>query len=131
MTACHLGVITMTGEDLSQPPPSYRYPPPPWAHPPPSSTAWVLAEIKQGVEVARHKLTHACTTLGRQESCDIPSLHASLSRVHARIAFDRSGTPWLRDLKSAHGVGTVKHVLLAEFTCALATYPCPNSTMIR
>ena len=30
--------------------------------------------------------------------------HESISRCHARIAFDATGVPWLRDCKSTHGV---------------------------
>ena len=30
-------------------------------------------------------------------------LHGSISRYHARVAFDGDGTPWLRDYGSAHG----------------------------
>lgn len=30
--------------------------------------------------------------------------HESISRCHARVAFDATGVPWLRDCKSTHGV---------------------------
>lgn len=34
---------------------------------------------------------------------DVVTLHESCSRLHARIAFDGGGTPWLRDLGSGNG----------------------------
>jgi hypothetical protein len=54
--------------------------------------------------MASHDLTDASTTFGRAaDLVTVPALHESCSRVHARIAFDSSGTPWLRDLGSGNG----------------------------
>ena len=54
--------------------------------------------------IASHPLTDASTTFGRAaDVVTIPTLHESCSRVHARIAFDSTGTPWLRDLGSGNG----------------------------
>ena len=54
--------------------------------------------------IASHTLTDASTTFGRAaDVVTIPTLHESCSRVHARIAFDSTGTPWLRDLGSGNG----------------------------
>jgi pSer/pThr/pTyr-binding forkhead associated (FHA) protein len=79
------------------------YSDPSWAHQPQQD--WVLLEIKGGVEQARYRLDQACIILGRAEDqVDIVLRHESISRQHARIAFDSLGTPWLRDLQSTHGV---------------------------
>jgi pSer/pThr/pTyr-binding forkhead associated (FHA) protein len=84
------------------------YQEPSWAVAPKENCCWTLLEVKGGVEIATHKLSKACTLLGRaiiESDCDddIPLAHESCSRFHARIAFDGRGIPWLRDLASAHG----------------------------
>lgn len=73
-------------------------------------------EIKGGVEVARHDLSARSTTiLGRAvDMVHIPLHHQSISRQHARIAFDSNETPWLRDLQSAHGTMVNKRRLPAQ-----------------
>lgn len=81
---------------------------PPWAQPSPPHL-WSLMEIKNGVQVAKHDLScrpgRNIVVLGRDEQADILMQHASISRFHARIAFDKEqGSPWLRDLSSSHGV---------------------------
>jgi hypothetical protein len=75
-----------------------------------------LTEIKGGVEVATHALHERATTLlGRAvDLVHIPLHHESISRRHARIAFDVQGIPWLRDLQSAHGVTVNKRRLPPE-----------------
>ena len=100
---------------------SYR--PPEWAVAPQSSsssssspsppTGWTLTEIKNGIEVGRYDLqSRSCWVIGRAtDQVDIPSLHESLSRQHARIAFDPHGIPWLKDLKSTHGTKVNKRPL--------------------
>lgn len=63
-----------------------------------------MDEIKGGVLVANHAIQTASTTFGRAaDVVSIPTLHESCSRVHARIAFDSMGVPWLRDLGSGNG----------------------------
>ena len=80
------------------------YTAPSWCRPPPSDHSWSIDEIKGGVLLASHTLTDASTTFGRAaDVVTIPTLHESCSRVHARIAFDPTGTPWLRDLGSGNG----------------------------
>jgi pSer/pThr/pTyr-binding forkhead associated (FHA) protein len=80
------------------------YTAPSWCRPPPSQHSWSIDEIKSGVLVATHTLADASTTFGRAaDVVTVPTLHESCSRVHARIAFDSSGTPWLRDLSSGNG----------------------------
>lgn len=92
------------------PPSSYRKPP--WAKAPRSE--WFMVEIKDGVESAVHRLDQSCTLIGRAaDQVHIALQHESVSRVHARVAFDRSGTPWLRDLASSHGVTVNKKRLPA------------------
>lgn len=82
---------------------SSSYQDPPWAQAP--QNEWSLVEIKDGVEMAVHKLDRTCCVVGRAaDQVDIPLQHESVSRLHARIAFDTTGTPWLRDLASTHGV---------------------------
>lgn len=88
---------------------------PPWAKIPHPQYPWSLTEIKDGVSVAVHPLgianvnnnnnTTGCTTvIGRcDETVDIILRHDSVSRIHARIAFD-GVRPWLKDWQSAHGV---------------------------
>lgn len=84
---------------------------PPWSIQP--SNQWSILEIKNGVEVAKHNLTEKSihknskmVLFGRAaDQVDIELQHESISRFHARIAFDKEGeTPWLRDLCSTHGV---------------------------
>jgi pSer/pThr/pTyr-binding forkhead associated (FHA) protein len=99
---------------------------PPWAHPPPQDQRddgadrrvprWRLVEIKDGVQVAEHDLHKSSTTiLGRAEGAvDVLLLHGSVSRFHARIAFDANGTAWLRDYNSAHGTYVNKKRVPAE-----------------
>ena len=54
--------------------------------------------------MAKHKLDKNCIILGRAtDMVDITLAHESISRQHARIAFDSQGIPWLRDLQSTHG----------------------------
>jgi pSer/pThr/pTyr-binding forkhead associated (FHA) protein len=82
------------------------YQEPEWAQiPPPEYHQWFLLEIKGGVEVAKYPLhSRKCTILGRAaDQVHIPLSHESISRQHARIAFDSQGIPWLRDLQSTHG----------------------------
>ncbi|KAL9188345.1 hypothetical protein ACHAXT_006723 [Thalassiosira profunda] len=87
---------------------------PTWSRPP--HHAWRLEEIKQGHVVASHSLndilkSHSATdncsiTFGRMDEptiVDVVTAHESCSRLHARIAFDANGTPWLRDLGSGNG----------------------------
>ena len=88
------------------------YSEPSWAKPPPSEFQWDLLEVKNGVEISRHKLSNACILLGRAtDMVQIPIYHESASRQHARIAFDSQGIPWLRDLKSTHGTTCNKRPL--------------------
>ena len=91
-----------------------------WACPP--QHGWSLDEIKQGNVVDTYSLNdiiqthcnsrnsdddHCGVTFGRiaddPSLVDIVTSHESCSRRHARIAFDRDGTPWLRDLGSGNG----------------------------
>ena len=87
------------------------YQEPEWAvHP--SSAKWTLTEIKAGVEVAKHDLTRSTTILGRAvDIVHVALHHQSISRQHARISFDSNGTPWLRDMQSAHGTYVNKRKL--------------------
>jgi pSer/pThr/pTyr-binding forkhead associated (FHA) protein len=79
-----------------------EYQEPPWAKAP--SGVWSLREIKGGVQIAQHVLDRSTVLLGRAaDQVHIVLQHESSSRQHARIAFDASGTPWLRDLSSSHG----------------------------
>jgi pSer/pThr/pTyr-binding forkhead associated (FHA) protein len=88
------------------------YQAPPWARTPSASTPWTLVEIKGGVQVARHALQTKCVWVGRDaDQAQIAVAHASCSRIHARIAFDAAGTPWLRDLASTHGTRVNKKPL--------------------
>eukprot|EP00571_Detonula_confervacea_P001163 CAMPEP_0172315162 /NCGR_PEP_ID=MMETSP1058-20130122/24288_1 /TAXON_ID=83371 /ORGANISM="Detonula confervacea, Strain CCMP 353" /LENGTH=170 /DNA_ID=CAMNT_0013029185 /DNA_START=38 /DNA_END=546 /DNA_ORIENTATION=+ len=96
---------------------SCRRPLPSWSHPP--QHAWQLDEIKHGNIITTHSLNDViqphsstnkcgcCITFGRiaddPSLVDVVTAHESCSRVHARIAFDNNGTPWLRDLGSGNG----------------------------
>jgi pSer/pThr/pTyr-binding forkhead associated (FHA) protein len=85
------------------------YQQPPWTAPPTGD--WKLLEIKGGIQLTTHVLVR-CTVLGRAEDVvDIHLAHESCSRQHARIAFDQTGTPWLRDLGSTHGSAVNKKTL--------------------
>jgi pSer/pThr/pTyr-binding forkhead associated (FHA) protein len=85
------------------------YQEPPWTAPPTGD--WKLLEIKGGMQLTTHVLVR-CTVLGRAEDVvDIHLAHESCSRQHARIAFDQTGTPWLRDLGSTHGTCVNKKAL--------------------
>ena len=91
-------------------------PKPVWAQPP--QHTWSLDEIKLGNVISTYslnniikqnssKLNSNTCTFGRiadnPSVVDIVSAHESCSRVHARIAFDNNGTPWLKCLGSANG----------------------------
>jgi pSer/pThr/pTyr-binding forkhead associated (FHA) protein len=92
----------MTSLDSSES--EYPYHTPDWAQAP-SNANWTLMEVKDGVELATLSLAKKpCTTFGRTDDCDVTLLHGSISRLHARIAFDSTGAPWLKDLESTHGV---------------------------
>ena len=80
------------------------YPDPEWAQLP-SDSSWFLLEIKGGVEIQRFDLSRRKSwLLGRAaDQVHIPLAHDSISRCHARLAFDSSGVLWLRDLQSRHG----------------------------
>ena len=93
---------------------------PPWSTQP--SNQWSILEIKSGVEIAEHNLTvkskrpnSRIIVIGRAaDQVDIEMQHESISRFHARIAFDKEGeTPWIRDLSSTHGVFVNKRLLPA------------------
>lgn len=90
------------------------YPNPDWATP--TTNEWTLVEIKGGMELSKINLSQRpCWLLGRAaDQVHIPMQHPSISRCHARIAFDQSGTPWLRDCKSTHGVFVNKKRLPPE-----------------
>ncbi|KAL7471348.1 hypothetical protein ACHAXS_011652 [Conticribra weissflogii] len=91
--------------------------PPYWSCPPASTDTWTLDEIKHGNIIASYSLNEilsenhpsrrgAAITFGRIDdpsAVDIVTAHESCSRLHARISFDKSGTPWLRDLGSGNG----------------------------
>ena len=89
---------------------------PTWAQPP--QHTWSLDEIKLGNVISTYslndiikqnnsKLNSNTCTFGRIADnptlVDIVTAHESCSRVHARIAFDNNGTPWLKCLGSANG----------------------------
>ena len=108
---------------------STPYQQPEWCQNPPPST-WSLDEIKNGSIINTYRLDQSCVTFGRAEDqVSIVTAHPSCSRLHARIAFDMNtlsnsfssssssssslilGTPWLRDLGSAHGTFVNKRPL--------------------
>jgi pSer/pThr/pTyr-binding forkhead associated (FHA) protein len=87
-----------------------------WICPPHAQHAWSLDEIKLGNIINTYSLNEIITNndghcgvvvFGRiaddPSLVDIVTAHESCSRRHARIAFDRNGTPWLRDLGSGNG----------------------------
>ena len=89
------------------------YPSPSWSQPPLHD--WQLLEIKSGQVVDTHFLTKALIMFGRAvDVVTIPLAHESCSRLHARMAFDVTGRPWLRDLASTHGVTVNKRELPPE-----------------
>jgi len=90
--------------DPLPPIPDPFYPPPEWAKLP--EKEWLLIEIKGGVEMERYPLHRRPSWLiGRAaDQVHIALGHESISRFHARIAFDSNGVPWLRDCQSSHGV---------------------------
>ena len=101
------------------------YEEPDWAQEPSSDCQWHLLEAKSGVELAKHALHRACTVLGRAvDMVHFPLQHESASRQHARIAFDSSGTPWLRDLKSTHGTFCNKRKLPPQAVGKVETNSC-------
>lgn len=85
-----------------------KYIAPTWMHQP--SSEWSLDEIKGGIVVNTYPLHDSLILFGRspitesefKTSTFITTAHESCSRLHARIAFDKSGSPWLRDLGSAN-----------------------------
>mmetsp|Transcript_20149 Transcript_20149/g.30229 ORF Transcript_20149/g.30229 Transcript_20149/m.30229 type:complete len:316 (-) Transcript_20149:2257-3204(-) len=105
---------------------SSNYQLPSWSKRPRDGDEWCLEEIKNGVVVQKHKLDLPVITFGRtplhlptnssKSTCtsdgsdsssrafkSVLTAHESCSRLHARIAFDSTGTPWLRDLGSGNG----------------------------
>lgn len=46
---------------------------------------WVLTEVKDGVQVAQHRLRDPVTVLGRSDEADVLLSHASCSRRHATV----------------------------------------------
>jgi pSer/pThr/pTyr-binding forkhead associated (FHA) protein len=95
------------------------YQAPEWMQVPPaifSQDEWKLDEIKNGVVVTSHNLTPLVTfgrapVTGIENSLAILTAHESCSRLHARIAFDSQGIPWLRDLGSGNGTKVNKKSL--------------------
>ena len=83
------------------------YQAPSWIHAPFSK--WKLDEIKNGVIVDSLELDAPLVTFGRAAEVDVKgamvvyTAHESCSRLHARIAFDSQGMPWLKDLGSGNG----------------------------
>jgi hypothetical protein len=100
------------------------YTPPKWMKTP--QDKWRLDEIKSGVIVNSYNVKVPLVIFGRtpppmdsiihgsaaaenEDEGDnngcliILTAHESCSRLHARIAFDSSGIPWLRDLGSGNG----------------------------
>jgi len=99
-----------------------NYHPPKWIVNP-ETKKWKLDEIKNGIIVHSHELTAPLVTFGRtpgvKGALAIFTAHESCSRLHARIAFDSTGTPWLRDLGSGNGTkGMYLFVsLISPFCC--------------
>lgn len=79
------------------------------------SSGWKLDEIKNGIIVNSYDLNNALISFGRtpgiKGATGIFTAHESCSRLHARIAFDSNGTPWLRDLGSGNGTKVNKKPL--------------------
>ena len=99
------------------------YPPPPLSQTP--CHHWQIVEIKAGQEVDTHVLQTSVITFGRAaDVVTIPLCHESCSRLHARIAFDASGRPWLRDLASTHGVTVNKRRLPPEANSKVEPVDC-------
>jgi len=96
-------MTSTTDEEALPPIDDAFYPDPEWARLPPKE--WTLVEIKGGVEMSKTPLHKRRSWLmGRAaDQVHIPMAHPSLSRCHARIAFDAQGIPWLRDCQSTHG----------------------------
>jgi pSer/pThr/pTyr-binding forkhead associated (FHA) protein len=117
------------------PPPQYQLPT--WAKHPSytNDTKWTLEEIKNGTVIQSHFLDGPVVTFGRVPfsssytstnttndniksniiACQsIVTAHESCSRLHARIAFDSHGIPWLRDLQSGNGTTVNKKKLPAK-----------------
>jgi len=98
------------------------YNPPKWMADP-RNKIWKLDEIKNGVVVDSHELNASLVTFGRTPEIKgahaIITAHESCSRLHARIAFDSTGTPWLRDLGSGNGT---KGTLSVEYLSTIALY---------
>ena len=81
---------------------------------------WHLLEIKAGQVIDTHLLTAALITFGRAaDVVTIPLAHESCSRLHARMAFDVTGRPWLRDLASTHGLTVNRQELPPEASSKL------------
>jgi hypothetical protein len=98
------------------------YNPPKWMADP-RNKIWKLDEIKNGVVVDSHELNASLVTFGRTPEIKgahaFITAHESCSRLHARIAFDSTGTPWLRDLGSGNGT---KGTLSVEYLSTIALY---------
>lgn len=90
---------------------SVKYVDPPWAKKP--FAKWVLSEIKDGSVIDEFEISQRpCTIIGRNEDMvHIVQHHASISRQHVRLAFDATGSLWLKDLSSTHGVTVNKRRL--------------------
>ncbi|CAB9518302.1 Solute carrier family 4 (Anion exchanger), member 1, adaptor protein [Seminavis robusta] len=103
------------------------YPDPEWARLPQDQT-WKVIEIKNGVEIAQTVLSQRPSWLfGRAaDQVHIPLNHESISRCHARIAFDSSGTPWLRDCASSHGT-KVNKKRLPPMACGSKAEPADST----
>lgn len=63
-----------------------------------------LRLLRDGAVVRETVFRELPVTLGRGPECDFPILDASVSRVHARLDRDPSGTLVLRDLGSRNGL---------------------------
>jgi pSer/pThr/pTyr-binding forkhead associated (FHA) protein len=99
--------------------------PPHWSHPPTHENQWNLLEIKQGNLITTHPINSlaskrkGCITFGRMDDpsiVDVVTLHESCSRLHARLAFDSAGVPWLKDMGSNNGT-FINHLRLPREAC--------------